>query len=224
MTGQDHVAALLTPCRPTSSSVLAMYCGRTMDEVSDWGSSPDVMADGLPRALCHEAVLDRAEATVGDPLLALGITEMLSVLAPLAHDVAQIDLTIAMTADWLRRLKTDHLLERIVESKTEAHEDDLRGRDPSTLSDEDRRILDERLDELEELEADATLVVSLGGHDVMFVVEETCIMTLGQVAPGSEEFLMLYSFEHVTDDGDDWDGDEDGDPVPTPDAPTLIAA
>lgn len=224
MTGRHHVAALLTPCRPTSSSVLAMFCGRTMDEVSDWGSNPDVMVDGLPRALCHEAVLERAETITGDPLLALGITEMLSVLAPLAHDVSQIDLAVSMTADWLRRLKTDHLLERIVESKTEAHEDDLRGRDRALLSVEDQRILDERLEELEELEADATLVVSLGGHDVMFMVEETCIMTLGQVAPGSDEFLMLYSFEHVTDDGEDWDDGDDGDPVPTPDAPTLLAA
>lgn len=214
MTGHRHVAALLTPCRPTSSSVLAMFCGRTMDEVSDWGSSPDVMVDGLPRALCHEAVLERAETITGDPLLALGISEMLSVLAPLAHDVAQIDLAVSMTADWLRRLKTDHLLERIVETKKEAREDDLRGRDRTLLS----------VEEMEELEADATLVVSLGGHDVMFTVEETCIMTLGQVSPGSDEFLMLYSFEHVTDDDEDWDGGDDGDPVPTPDAPTLLDA
>jgi hypothetical protein len=223
MTMNEHVAALLVPHRPTSSSVLAMFCGRTMDEVSDWAASPDVMTDGLPRALCHEAVLDRAETMVDDPLLALGITEMLSVLVPLAHDVAQIDLAISMTADWLRRLKTDRLLERIVEAKTEAHADDLRGRDRSLMSPEDRALLDERLEELEEIEADATLVVSLGGHDVMFMVEETCIMTLGQVEPESEEFLVLYSFDHVIDDGDEWGGD-DGDPVPTPDAPTLLAA
>ena len=106
MTGHDHVAALLTQVRPTSSSVLAMYCGRTMDEVSDWGSNPDVMADGLPRALCHEAVLDRSEALLGEPLLALGVTEMLSVLVPLAHDIAQIDLAIDMTGGWLRHLRS----------------------------------------------------------------------------------------------------------------------
>ena len=70
--------------------------------------------------------------------------------------------------------------------------------------------------------------MSLGGHDVMFVVEETCIMTLGvkhgQVSPGSDEFLMLYSFEHVSDDGEEDDGDGDGKPEPTPDAPTLLVA
>lgn len=217
MSGFSALRGLLAPtAAPSANDIISLYLGRTLDEVSDWPRRPDVMMDGLDRTRCHDAVEGRAMAITGDPVIAACVAEMISTLVPLATSIEEVDLAIDMSASWMTRLQSDHLLTRIVDAKRAWQDDPLRLVPPERLDEAQRAALRSMDDEIEEYEGEGTLVLSLGGLDAMFTVEVDCIMVVVQCEPASDEFLVLYSFEHVeNDDGDGgWSGGDDPEPEP----------
>lgn len=217
MNGFSALSGLLAPsAAPTADDILSLYLGRTLDEVSDWPNRPDVMIDGLDRTRCHDAVEGRALAITGDPLLAVCVAEMISTIVPLATSLHEIDAAIDMAASWMTRLQSDHLLTRIVDAKTASQNDPLRLVDPERLDPAQREALAGLDEEIEEYESEGTLVLSLGGLDAVFTVEIDCIMVVVQCEPGSDEFLVMYSFQHVENDDGDGDWNDGRDPEPEP--------
>lgn len=201
MNGFAALRCLLDPpATITAEDILTMYLGRTLDEVSDWPARPDVMLDGLDRTRCHDAVEVRAASIVGDPVMAAWVAGMISTIIPLAASLEEIDAAIDMTASWLVRLGSDRLMARIVDAKRTSQGDPLRLIDADRLDPVQRKALAALDDEIEEYEKEGTLVLSLGALVAVITVEVDCVMVVVQCEPGSDEFLVLYSFEHAGSD------------------------
>ena len=224
MSGIASLRSLLdAPVVTSDEGTISLFLGRTLDEVSDWPMRPDTMLDGLDRSKCHEAVRMRALRLLGDETMAACVAEMTSTLVPLARTMQEVDAAIDACAGWMASLQTDHLLTRIVDAKCEAEEDPLRLADPETLDEDQRALLEARDEVLDEIESDGTLVLSFGDLDAIITVETNCIMIMVQTTPGSDEFVILYSFEHVEQD-EDPDGGDDPEPEPEDGPRPLIAA
>lgn len=216
------------PIEPTEDQILSLHLQRSLPEVSDWVTLPDVMRDGLPRQQCHDLVEARCARAGWDPAMAAKTAYTIATLIPLADSVDEADAAIEATAAWLTALATDNLHAKIVEIKEVAAETDIHARDPSEMDEEALAAWNAAIDLFDEFQDKGELTLLLGGHEIVITVETDCMMVICQTTPTASDYTILYSFSNVTRDGDDDEGDggpeDDPDPQPDPTRPELQLA
>lgn len=204
---------------------LELYLGR------DWSETlrdinADILCDGLPRDQLVALVRDRAFVLLGIETLAHCVAEVVSAVAPLAHDLADIDLAIGAVGDWMTRLSEDGVFDRMVELKANAAEVGLDD-GPADSSPEAVEAWNELFDAFCQDAEAGQISFEIGGRDVLITVEADATLLIVETEPGSDDLEILVVFQHSMGDGS-WDDDGDDEPEPRPDLdparPNLVHA